>query len=47
MRISAAYTSESSASSQVPCDIPQRLHQQPTQPVIKYPTTEIGSKTTF
>ena len=36
-----------SESSQVPCDIAQGLHQQPAQPVIKFPTTEIGSKMDF
>ena len=42
-RVSPACTSESSTS-QVPCDIAQGLHQQPAQPVIKFPTTKIGSK---
>ena len=44
--VSPACASESSTS-QVPCDIAQGLHQQPAQPVIKFPTTEIGSKTDF
>ena len=38
-----ACTSESSTS-QVPCDIAQGLHQQPAQPLIKFPTSTIGSK---
>ena len=42
-RVNPACTSESSTS-QVPSDIAQGLHQQPAQPVIKFPTTEIGSK---
>ena len=42
-RASPACTSESSAS-QTPCDIAPGLHQQPAQPVIKFPTTEMGSK---
>ena len=42
-RVSPACTSESSAS-QTPRDIAQGLHQQPAQPVIKFPTTEMGSK---
>ena len=40
-RVSPACASESSTS-QVPCDIAQGLHQQPAQPVIKFPTTKIG-----
>ena len=42
-RVSPVCTSESLAS-QTPCDIAQGLHQQPAQPVIKFPTTEMGSK---
>ena len=44
--VSPACISESSTS-QMPCDIAQGLHQQLAQPVISFPTTEMGSKMIF